>query len=561
MKLYKLLFLALITGNLFGIAPLSAQMDFENWHHESQESAFPTGIRSAEWYSENANSKGKKIIVAVMDSGVDINHPDLKDNIWINTDEIPGNKVDDDKNGYIDDINGWNFIGAPGGGSVLHESLELTREYAMERKKWEGVKVGKLSKKERKAYDAYLEKKKLVESKRENAEQQIEEVKQTETIVMNALLAAKEFLQGDTISIEKLEASQDENIQIASRIIRNVTDQGIEVESIDWLIEIAGEQFKEQIEANNKILDYSYNPEFDSRVIVGDRYTDFDNRNYGNNDVLGEFSYHGTHVSGIIGAKRNNDLGMNGIADEVEIMAIKVVPDGDERDKDVANGIRYAVDNGALVINMSFGKGYSPEKFLVDEAVKYAAKHDVLLVLGAGNEGDDIDADPKYPSDTYAKKPFLGPKGAPNLLSVGAVGPEGGEAAVAEFSNYGKKGVDVFAPGVFIYSTTPDSTYDYASGTSMAAPVVSGVAVLIRSRYPDLSAKQVKEIIMDSSRPLPSTVTQPGTFDKVSPKELSISGGVVDVVSAMKLASGTKGKAKKKDRIVADGSAPTPAKA
>ena len=550
MRLSKLLFLAFVTGSLFGIVPLNAQMDFENWHHESQESAFPTGIRSAEWYSENANSKGKKIIVAVMDSGVDINHPDLKDNIWINSDEIPGNKVDDDKNGYIDDINGWNFIGAPGGGSVLHESLELTREYAKERKKWEDVNHKKLSKKESKAYDAYLEKKKLVETKRENAEQQIEEVKQTEAIVMNALQAAKEFLQGDSINIEKLEASPDENIQIASRIIRNVQDQGIEVESIDWLIEIAGEQFKEQIAANDKILDYSYNPDFDSRVIVGDIYGDFDNRNYGNNDVRGEFSYHGTHVSGIIGAERNNDLGMNGIADEVEIMAIKVVPDGDERDKDVANGIRYAVDNGALVINMSFGKGYSPEKFLVDEAMKYAAKHDVLLVLGAGNEGDDIDADPKYPSDTYAKKPFLGPKGVPNLLSVGAVGPEGGEAAVAEFSNYGKKAVDVFAPGVFIYSTTPDSTYDYASGTSMAAPVVSGIAVLIRSRYPDLSARQVKEIIMESSRPLPSSVTQPGTFDKISPKELSVTGGMVDVVSAMKLASGTKGKAKKKDRVV-----------
>jgi len=551
MRLYKLFFLAFVTGSLFGFVPLNAQMDFENWHHESQESAFPTGIRSAEWYSENGNSKGKKIIVAVMDSGVDIDHPDLKNNIWINSDEIPGNKVDDDKNGYVDDIHGWNFIGAPGGGSVLNESLELTREYAKGRKKWEGVNLGKLSKKESKAYDAYLEKKKQVETKRENAEQQIAEVKQTETIVMNALQAAKEFLQGDTINIEKLEASPDENIQIASRIIRNVQDQGIEVESIDWLIEVAGEQFKEQIAANDKILDYSYNPDFDSRVIVGDIYGDFDNRNYGNNDVHGEFSYHGTHVSGIIGAERNNDLGMNGIADEVTIMPIKVVPDGDERDKDVANGIRYAVDNGALVINMSFGKGYSPEKFLVDEAIAYAAKHDVLLVLGAGNEGDNIDTDPKYPSDTYTKKTFLGPKQAPNMLSIGAVGPEGGEAAVAEFSNYGKKSVDVFAPGVFIYSTTPDSTYDYASGTSMAAPVVSGIAVLIRSRYPDLSAKQVKEIIMDSSRPLPSNVTQPGTFDKVSPKELSVTGGTVDVIAAMKLASSTKGKAKKKDRVVA----------
>jgi subtilisin family serine protease len=214
----------------------------------------------------------------------------------------------------------------------------------------------------------------------------------------------------------------------------------------------------------------------------------------------------------------------------------------------VANGIRYAVDNGALVINMSFGKGYSPEKYLVDQSMKYAAKHDVLLVLGAGNEGTNIDADPKFPNDTYSRKPVLGQKRAPNLISVGALSPDGGEFAIAEFSNYGKKEVDVFAPGVYIYSTTPDSTYEYLSGTSMAAPVVSGIAALIRSRYPDLSARQVKQVIVQSAKKIPGEVTQPGTFDKVSPAELSVSGGMVDVVSAMTLASSLKGKAKEKSR-------------
>jgi subtilisin family serine protease len=195
------------------------------------------------------------------------------------------------------------------------------------------------------------------------------------------------------------------------------------------------------------------------------------------------------------------------------------VPDGDDRDKDVANAIMYAVDYGALVINMSFGKGFSPEIFLVDKAMKYAAKHVVLLVLGSGNEGSDVDQDPKFPNDTYEKKSLFGPKRAPNLLSVGALSPEGGEYAVAEFSNYGKKEVDVFAPGVYIYSTTPDGNYEFASGTSMASPVVSGVAALIRSRYPALSAVQVKDIIINSVRKLASEVIQPGTFDSVSPTE------------------------------------------
>ena len=239
---------------------------------------------------------------------------------------------------------------------------------------------------------------------------------------------------------------------------------------------------------------------------------------------------------------------MDGIADDVAIMCLKVVPDGDERDKDVANGIYYAVDNGALVINMSFGKGYSPEKELVDNAMRYAAKHDVLLISGAGNEGANIDLDPKFPNDDYEKKPLFGSKRAKNFLSVGALSPEGGELAVAEFSNYGTKSVDVFAPGVYIYSTTPDSTYEYLSGTSMAAPVVSGLAAMIRSRYPNLSALQVKDIILESSRPLPSKLIQPGTFDKVSSDELSENGGMADLLRAMEMAAKTKGKAKLKNR-------------
>ena len=232
-------------------------------------------------------------------------------------------------------------------------------------------------------------------------------------------------------------------------------------------------------------------------------------------------------------------------------MSVNLVPDVDERDKEVANGIRYAVDNGAQVINMSFGKGYSPEKYLVDDAMKYAAKHDVLIVQGSGNDGSDMDKNPEFPNDTYLKKPLLGPKRAPNVISVGALSPEGGENAVAEFSNYGKKEVDVFAPGVYIYATTPNNTYEYLSGTSMASPVVAGMAALIRSRYPDLSASQVKDIIIKSTDKLPVSVIQPGTFDTVPSSELSVSGGMVDVVTAMKIAADTKGKAKKKNRVPA----------
>lgn len=541
--------LTALCGYLILFAPLSAQEEFEKWYQLGPESEFATGIRSDEWYSSAPAVKPKTIIVAVLDSGVDIDHPDLKANIWINQDEIPGNKIDDDKNGFVDDISGWNFLGGPNGTSVTKETLEVTREYSKEKEKWEGVDAAKLKGKKKKEYEAYAEKKKLIETKRENATIQISQVLEMQEVVMSALAAAKTELNGDSIDIARLENSENEELKVAARIIQSVEEQGVQVESIDWLVEVATAQFEEQIKANEDILLYSYNPDYDSRTIVGDNYTDFQNTNYGNNEIKGSFSRHGTHVAGIIGAVRDNGEGMNGIADHVAIMGVKIIPDGDERDKDVANAIKYAVDNGASVINMSFGKGYSPEKYLVDNAMQYAAKRDVLLVLGAGNESTDIDADPKYPNDTYAKKKLFGCKRAKNMLSVGALSPDGGELAIAEFSNYGKNEVDVFAPGVYIYSTTPDSTYEYLSGTSMAAPVVSGVAALIRSRYPDLSAVQVKDIIMKSVRKLPAAVTQPGTFDKVSASDLSVTGGVVDVVTAMKLASTIKGKAKKKNRV------------
>jgi len=540
--LVKCSFLSLTFSVL--ISPLIGQEELKNWHHQGANSEFPTGIGSSEWYTSLTPGKLKKIVVAVIDSGVDIDHPDLKDNIWINPGEIAGNKKDDDGNGYVDDISGWNFLGGPDGRSVVKESLEVTRLYGEEKSKWENVDPSKLKGKKKKEYNDFLEMKEIVETKLANAREHIDQIKEMESIVMKSLDAAKAELKGDSLDVTRLEKSDKEEVQTAAKIIRNVEEQGIKVESIDWLIDIASEQFLSQSQADEDNINYSYNPDYNVRTIIGDEYTDFENRSYGNNDVNGEFSFHGTHVSGIIGAERNNGEGMDGIADNVALMVVRTVPDGDERDKDVANAIIYAVDNGAEVINMSFGKGYSPEKKLVDFALKYAAKNDVLLVLGAGNESSNIDENPSFPNDTYAKKPLFGSATAKNLISVGALSPNGGEQSIAEFSNYGKKEVDVFAPGVYIYSTTPDNTYDYASGTSMASPVVTGVAAMIRSRYPKLSAPQVKEVIIKSVRKLPAKVIQPGTYDLVSSDELSVSGGAIDMPAAMKLASQTKGKRK-----------------
>lgn len=528
---------------IFLLSPLMGQEEMKDWHQQGSNSHYPTGMGSADWYATQSPGKSRKVIVAILDSGVDIQHPDLKDNIWVNPGEIAGNHKDDDGNGYVDDISGWNFLGGPDGKSVIKEALEVTRLYGREKNMWAHADTLHLKGKKKKEFDQYVEMRSIVETKRANANADIEKVTQMETIVLKSLNAAKDELHGDSLDLTRLENSPNEDVKTAAKIIHNVEDQGMEVKSIDWLIDIATDEFKSQKEKDEENINFMYNPDYNARTVIGDTYTDFANRHYGNNNVSGDFSFHGTHVSGIIGAERNNGIGVDGIADNVALMVVKVVPDGDERDKDVANAIRYAVDNGAEVINMSFGKGYSPEKFLVDDALKYAAKHDVLLVASAGNESANVDKTASFPNDTYAKKSLFGSRTAKNFVSVGALSPEGGEQSIAEFSNYGKKNVDVFAPGLYIYSTTPNGEYEYASGTSMSSPVVTGLAAMIRSRYPKLSAAQVKEVLIKSARKLPAKVIQPGTYDMVASDQLGVAGAV-DMPAAMKLASQMKGKRK-----------------
>jgi subtilisin family serine protease len=273
---------------------------------------------------------------------------------------------------------------------------------------------------------------------------------------------------------------------------------------------------------------------------------------YGNNDVEGPDALHGTHVGGIIGAVRDNDLGMDGVAPNVKLMSVRAVPDGDERDKDVANAIRYAVDNGASIINMSFGKGFGTHKQLVDDAVKYAESKDVLLIHAAGNSGQNNDTTPNFPNATFEKKSgflfFKKKRKAKNWIEVGALNYKDGEDAPAPFSNYGEKEVDVFAPGMKIYSTLPNNEYAPLQGTSMAAPVVAGVAATIRAVYPRLTAVQVKEAIMMSVTPLKQEVKLPGSkSDKVNFSKLSVTGGTVNLEKALQYASKLQGKKKVKD--------------
>ncbi len=523
------------------------------WQLNKADKSGSVGISAHSIYSDLLKGKASTtVVVAVIDSGVDIEHEDLKDNVWVNVDEIPDNGKDDDMNGYVDDVYGWNFIGGPDG-DVNDETLEVTRLYAKYKYKYENADRNKLSKSDKKEYDLYIRCKEEVESKRAQAIERKKQYQDTKENYGKALDRIAQILgdkPANLASLQEIDGSESAEIEMGKNIVLDRIAQGDTLVNIQELKADLLSRVQGGIDYFSGQADFMYNPDFDSRSIVGDNYNDQTEKYYGNNRVEGPDAFHGTHVAGIIGAVRNNGIGMDGVAENVKLMSVRTVPNGDERDKDVANAIRYAVDNGASIINMSFGKGYSWNEKIVEDAIKHAEKNDVLLVHAAGNSSQDNDSTDNFPNDNYKKKRFLGifkPKDKTfnNWLEIGALNYKNGEELSAPFSNYGEKNVDLFAPGMQIYSTIPDDKYDNAQGTSMAAPVVAGVAAVLRSYFPTLSAVQVKHILMSTVTKMDNKVILPGTKDEMVPfSKLSVTGGVVNAEAAVKLAKITKGKKK-----------------
>ena len=494
----------------------------ENWFNLDALTNNIQGVSTEKTYEILKDKPAKKVIVAVVDSGVDPEHEDLKGKLWTNKDEKAGNGVDDDNNGYIDDVHGWNFIGGADGSNVSNDTYELTREYARLQKKYGNTVPESLPKEEKEYYETIKRnyEAKVAEMQQERAAfEYFADSYRRSNQLLTAYLGVEELTADSLAKVN----SPDEVVMMAKGFLEYAMEKGFDEEGL-----------KEAEEYFSSALDYGYNTEFDSRTIVGDHYNDLSERYYGNADVKGPDARHGTHVAGIIAANRHNNLGIKGIADQVEIMIIRAVPDGDERDKDIANAIYYAVDNGAKIINMSFGKSYSPQKEAVDAAVQYAEEKGVLIIHAAGNSGEDIDRNDNFPNRSFANSK----KTAGNWIEVGASSWKSEGDFVAGFSNYGKRSVDVFAPGVDLYSTTPEQTYESLSGTSMAAPVVSGVAALLMSYYPELEVTQVKDIILKSAVKLNKLkVNSPGGGDKqVKFSSLSRTGGVVNALEAVKLA-------------------------
>jgi subtilisin family serine protease len=457
------------------------------------------------------------VVVGVIDSGVEIGHEDLDENIWVNDDEVPGNGVDDDDNGYADDVHGWNFIGGPDGRHVDKDTYEVTRLYA--RCTARDGSAGDIP-----GVDSCAEIEDAFQEDRREAEQQLRQIRLMSTAVQRFVGLLENELGTDSLTVEQVRALTPIRMDVrqAQRAYLQLADNGITPRMV--------EDERQRLEDR---LQYGLNPEFDPRDIVGDDYADVTERGYGNPDVTGPRAGHGTGVAGIIAGERGNGIGEDGIAPSVRIMVLRTVPDGDERDKDVANAIRYAADNGAHIINMSFGKGYSPHKDEVDAAVRYAEEKGVLLVHAAGNGAADLSTEPNFPNRSYRSGGE-----ATTWIEVGASGWQGRERLAAAFTNYGPAEVDVFAPGVDIRTTDVDNAFQENSGTSFAAPVVSGLAALIMAYYPELDASDVRRVILEAATAYRETVVaRPGgEGDTVRFGELSATGAVVNAYAALRMA-------------------------
>ena len=485
--------------------------ELQRWSHLDIVTDTIPGMSVDKAYAEILKGKkGIPVIVGIVDSGVDIEHEDLKAVLWTNKREIVGNGIDDDKNGYIDDIYGWNFLG-----NSTKENLE---------------------------YERIIKNKSLVDEKTYQAAKALNDKKVADAVaaktrfeqMLTALnegdAALVKYFGKPVYSIEEVNAivSQEPQIQKSKGAMQQMLSYGLPISELKIAVQ---KQLDDQIAlVNGDHLKTDY------RKVVGDNPNDISDTKYGNNNVMGPDKneiLHGTHVAGIVAQTRANMLGGDGVANNVQILTVRAVPDGDEYDKDIALGIRYAVDNGAKVINGSFGKSFSPQKQWVYDAIKYAEKKDVLIVHAAGNDAKDIDYNDNFPNDSDDKVTEF----ADNLITIGALNFEYGNKVVARFSNIGKINVDVFAPGVKIYATTPNNKYQYLQGTSMAAPNAAGVAALIRSYYPKLSAKQVKQILMESGVAITTNVIVAGKAnDTRSFTTLSKSGKIVNAYNALLMA-------------------------
>jgi len=494
-----------------------------NWQNLDPERDSVLGVSTYRAYELLKDKISKPVVVAIIDNGAELSHFDLAGQFWVNPNEIPDNRTDDDKNGYIDDINGWNFLGNALGQNIKRETTELTRLFGYLSKNIVTTDHKKSNKKEIEAFNKYQ---KIKRAYQEAVKEKKAEISFYEYL-LNAILKAdtviKTYFDKDEYNIADLKSIPDTIKQKSAEInlMRRLLEVGLNISKI-----------KSIIDNNKQDLETRLNPEFNIRKeIIGDNTDDLKDKFYGNNQVNAMSPYHGTGVAGIIAALYNNK-GTDGIAKNVKLMIIRILPNGDENDKDVALAILYAIDNGADIINCSFGKSWSAHPDFVEFAIKKAERANVLIVHAAGNDARNNDSISIYPKGYYSNG-----KRAKNWICVGASMPKDNENLLATFSNYGKNSVDILAPGQDIYSCVLNNQFEPGSGTSLAAPVVSGIAAVIKSYYPKITAVKLKKILISSAyKPTVEKVLIPGKKNtKACLNEIMASGGIANLYRAIQL--------------------------
>jgi len=501
--------------------------DLMTWYHKDFATSKVYGVNTANAYKylESKGLKPKTVVVGVLDSGVQVDHPGLVKNIWSNPNEVPNNGKDDDGNGYIDDVHGWNFIGGKNG-DIGIDNMEVTRVVAKYKPVFEGDDSTKNKANQAKMpeeFAMYMKSKELFTKKSVDAKQNFQQYTMINEAIpeMLKMLGGKTLTKENIANIKPTDQKQAIGLQVLNNLAQSPAFSGKSSAEVEKLMKEEIKGALDHFGPMAKQYDLNYDPRAE---IVGDNYEDYSEKSYGNNHYQGPDAEHGTHVSGIIAGLPQGKEVQYGVASKVaKIMVVRTVPNGDERDKDVANAIRYAVDNGAKVLNMSFGKPVSPGKNVVWDAFKYAEDKGVLLVKAAGNENEDVAEHLAYPTNfknSSDAAPFVN-----NVLVVGASTNRNNDLR-AGFSNYNQKMVNVFAPGEEIYSTVPNNEYSYQQGTSMASPVVAGAAAVLLAYMPNLKPAQIIEALVKTSNK--STENDFGSKSQA--------GGVIDVKKAAEYA-------------------------
>lgn len=522
-------------------------LELQTWYQKDFIQDGIPGISLDKWYKKNSEvKKGSAIIIAVIDTQIDLQHEDLKGQLWINQDEIPNNGLDDDHNGYVDDNNGWSFTGTKSGGYVVWNKYEYVRIV----KEWGDLFKDKtesqIESKDIYKYREYKRALKKFEEKNVYYRRWLKSLNYEREIFPLIKDTLKYFFPKENYTYNQLDSLYNKykinDKKFGERRDNNDRDLGALIDAMMVCWELDQKSLDDiqdkQIQLDS-IVNKNLNLYYDERLLIGD-HPQILETGYGNNNVSNnkaghrKIQDHCTKMAGVIGANRDNNKGIKGIVQHVKIMPLNVSPSGDEHDKDITMAIRYAVDNGAKIINMSFSKEFSLHKEWVQDALKYADQHNVLLVNSAGNDAVNIDEATYYPSDMNSD---TGSEFCSNFIKVGSVTRHLDSTFVSDFSNYGKINVDLFAPGDEIYSTSYSNSYKFDSGTSMAVPMVCGTAALIWLHYPNLTAAEVKDIILISGNLFDKQVIVPGTKTKKVPfSELSKSGRVLNVYNALEFA-------------------------